>query len=258
LTASDAQPRRSALAVKDRFEEEIAHAIRRHAGIDLEGASLLALGGGGGLHAASIAGKLGLREVRAFPFSPVFGAFGSSTLDVVHVYQASLRGRGARANALELGDWFRELVAAAWRDVEDEGFSPSDVEFELVIERISSAPEQVPSLVRLPVTAEQGQILLPAGGTDPEMAWLRARVALTHRTDPHRLVWEPRGERMLGARNVDWGESPVPTDVFRLEGLGGESHLCGPCLVESQFTTLAVPPGWSFLLEPSGWMHLRV
>ena len=44
--------------------------------------------------------------------------------------------------------------------------------------------------------------------------------------------------------------------VHRWEGLEPESRLAGPCLVESEHTTLAVPDGWTFYMEPNGWAHL--
>ncbi len=89
------------------------------------------------------------------------------------------------------------------------------------------------------------------------MAWLKAKVRLPHRVDPRALVRQPSGERRLGARLVFWDESPVPTEVHRLEALSGESQLEGPCLVESEFTTLAVPAGFGLYVEPNGWMLMR-
>ena len=112
---------RTAAAIKDTLEEQVAAAIRAHGqGIDLTRARLLALGGGGALHAAAIAAKLGLHGVDIFPFSPAFGAFGASTLDVVHVYQAALAGQTANGR-LVLGQWYADLVAAARRDLRGRG-----------------------------------------------------------------------------------------------------------------------------------------
>jgi len=181
----DAEPLRTAAAIKETTEEQVALAIRSHGGnVDLTGARILALGGGGGLHAASIAAKLGLRDVDVVPFSPAFGAFGASTLDVVHVYQASLEGRGAMNGRLPLGAWYGELVATARRDVEDEGFASTDLAFELVLEHAPAEPGGAPSISRHAVGAEQEFVSLP-DRTSPHMAWLRARHLLG------RLRWEP-------------------------------------------------------------------
>ena len=258
--APDAEPAQTAAVIKETLEEQVAAAIRSHGrGIDLAGARILALGGGGGLHAASIAAKLGLHDVDIFPFSPAFGAFGASTLDVVHVYQASLEGQDATSGRLPLGAWYRELVAAARRDVEDEGFAASDLAFELVLEHAAAEPGGIPAISRHAVSATQEFAPLP-GGTSPHVAWLRARLALSRRAEPATLAAPPlNAPHTLAARRVRWatGERERPTAVFSLDALAAETRLPGPCLVESEFATLAVPPGWTFTLEPNGWMHLH-
>jgi N-methylhydantoinase A/oxoprolinase/acetone carboxylase beta subunit len=252
----DLEPWQQALGMKDRLEEDVAAAIR--ARVDsalLPGARLFALGGAGGLHAAAVAEKLGIKTVLAFPFSPAFGAFGASTLDVVHVYPA-WPIPVAQGGWLVLGEWFEERVSRARRDVEDERFSPDQLVFELWLERPGAAAGRAPTLERLPVTADQRTIPLPDRGTAPTMAWLIAKIPLTHPADRGRLASERRGEARLAARAVRWKEAMVRTEVYRLEGLGPEARLDGPCLVESELTTLAVPPGWTFLLSPDGWSQL--
>ena len=258
--APEAEPAQTAAVIKETLEEQVAAAIRSHGrGVDLAGARILALGGGGGLHAASIAAKLGLHDVDIFPFSPAFGAFGASTLDVVHVYQASLEGQDATSGRLPLGAWYRELVAAARRDVEDEGFAASDLVFELVLEHAAAEPGGIPAISRHAVSATQEFAPLP-GGTSSHMAWLRARLALSRRTEPATLAGPPlNAPHTLAARRVRWatGERERPTAVFSVDALAAETRLPGPCLVESEFASLAVPPGWTFTLEPNGWMNLH-
>ena len=257
--AAGGEPLRTAAAIKDTLEEQVAAAIRAHGpGLALTRARLLALGGGGGLHAAAIAAKLGLREVELFPWSPVFGAFGASTLDVVHVYQAALEGQAA-SERLPLGKWYADLIAAARRDLEDEGFGGSGAAFELVLEQGPAQPGGPPVLSRHAVGAEQEFVTLPEGPL-PVMAWLRVRHPL-----PHAAAFAapgsggPSRRQPLAARKVLWGagERPQATAVFSLADLTPENRLPGPCLVESEFVTLAIPPGWTFTLEPNGWMHLR-
>ena len=258
--APEAEPAQTAAVIKETLEEQVAAAIRSHGrGVDLAGARILALGGGGGLHAASIAAKLGLHDVDIFPFSAAFGAFGASTLDVVHVYQASLEGQDATSGRLPLGAWYRELVAAARRDVEDEGFAASDLAFELVLEHAAAEPGGIPAISRHAVSATQEFAPLP-GGTSSHMAWLRARLALSRRTEPATLAGPPlNAPHTLAARRVRWatGERERPTAVFSVDALAAETRLPGPCLVESEFASLAVPPGWTFTLEPNGWMNLH-
>jgi N-methylhydantoinase A len=257
--APDAEPTRTAAAIKIAFEEQAVAAIRSHAtGVNLSGARILALGGGGGLHAASIAEKLGLRDVDLLPFGPVFGAFGASTLDVVHVYHASLEGLGATDGNLALGTWFRELVAAARRDVEDEGFAAKDLSFELTVEHVPLDVGTAPPISRQAVAPEQHSVSF-AHGSPPVMAWLRARCALPRGEGLPVMASGAGAGQKLAARRVRWGagEREHATAVFSLDAIAAETRLPGPCLVENHLTTLAVPPGWTFTLEPNGWMHLH-
>lgn len=251
-------PARTAAAVKEALEAQVAAAIRaRVRGTELGGARLLALGGGGGLHAAAIASKLGLREVELFPWSPVFGAFGASTLDVVHVYQASLAGLNT-GGRLELGAWYAELIAAARRDLADEGFT-GGVAFELLLEHPAATGDGATALSRHAVGAEQEIVTLP-DAPPPVMAWLRARHALPRSAEGTRHPGgAPDASQTLGARRVQWGagERAHTTAVFSLDALAADQGLPGPCLVEGEFATLAVPPGWTFTVERNGWMNLR-
>jgi hypothetical protein len=176
---------------------------------------------------------------------------------VVHVYQASLEGQEPALGRLALGAWFRDMVAAARRDVEDEGFAAAGLSFELVIEHGSVG--ETPAFTRQTVGFEQELLHLPTGAT-PIMAWLRARHALRRDGAPCTLGVAPSdGGPVLAARRVLWsvGGHVQPTAVFALEALTPENRVSGPCLVESRFATIAVPPGWTFTLETNGWMHLH-
>jgi N-methylhydantoinase A len=258
--APGSEPSSFAAEIKDTLEKEVAAAIRVRAGnLDLAGAHLLALGGGGGLHAAAIAAKLGLHEVDVFPFSPAFGAFGASTLDVVHVYQAALAGPGVVDGRLPLDGWFRELVAAAARDIEDEGFAASGLGFELALECVPAEAGSAPTVTRHTVHAGQEFVEVPSG-VAPRLAWLRARHPLPRRLEPEALVRSSSTpEPSPGTREVLWtaGSDEQATAVHSPDGLAAGSSVPGPCLIESQLATLAVPPGWTFTMEPNGWMHLR-
>ncbi|MBN2575019.1 MAG: hydantoinase/oxoprolinase family protein [Deltaproteobacteria bacterium] len=257
--APASEPSHLAAEIKDALEAKVAAAIRARAGnLDLQGARILALGGGGGLHAAAIAAKLGLREVDLYPWSPAFGAFGASMLDVVHVYQACLEGQGAVDGRLPLGAWFRDLVAAARRDAEDEGFAAAGLTYEIVLEHAPTEAGATAAISRQVVSVDQEFVTLPDGAS-ARMAWLRARFALARRAEPATLVPSAAAAQSLGTRQVLWaaGQDEQTTAVHGLEALAPDARLPGPCLVESQFATLAVPPGWTFLLEPNGWMHLQ-
>ncbi len=85
-------------------------------GIDAAGATMLAYGGAGPMHAAGIAAAAGIGRILTVPFAAVFSAFGASSADVVHTYEAP-SGDGALA----------ALRERALRDMRGEGFAADAV-----------------------------------------------------------------------------------------------------------------------------------
>jgi len=82
-------------------------------GVDPAGATMLAYGGAGPMHAAGIAARAGVRRILTVPFAAVFSAFGASSADVLHTYR---------------GDDAEGLRRRALRDMRGEGFGPAEVE----------------------------------------------------------------------------------------------------------------------------------
>lgn len=140
----------AALRVKEGAEEVVLEGIRRVAGT--EGAmTLVAYGGGGGILMPEVARRLGLAQTILSRFSPVFSAFGVSTFDVRHTYEA----RGG-AEAAE------RLREAALRDMRGEGFEAESINIQV---------DRDDGLVRVLATGSVPKPALPeepeAGGVDP-------------------------------------------------------------------------------------------
>jgi N-methylhydantoinase A len=261
----------AAAGVKAALEEGVAAALRERAAGDLSGVRLIAGGGGGGLHAAAIATRLGIGEVHVPPFGPVLGAFGASTLGIVHVYPACLEGRSeVRGGELVLGAWFDERLAAARRDVEDEGFDPDRIELEL---QVALGPRGgAERLLRARVSAGQERVPLgplAEGGARPRVAWLRAHVPLAPPTrsatgtTTATTAAAPAGAtgaerpRPLGERRIGAPGAELRAPVFGWEALEVGTRLEGPCLVESEHTTVEVPSGWRLEISEGGWLTMR-
>ena len=93
--------------------------------------TLFAFGGGGPTHVAGYMGEI--PRAVMFPFSPVFCAYGSSIMDVVHLYERSQRmmllapmtGQPALDRDTFNG-MVRELMNEARRELEAEGLSWDD------------------------------------------------------------------------------------------------------------------------------------
>lgn len=190
----------------------------RDAGVDPAGATMLAFGGNGATHAAGIAERAGVPEILTFPFSPVFSAYGTSTSDVRHIYEARQR-EGAE----------QELRERAMRDMRGEGFAAEEVEI----------------TTRTAAANGSSTLILEAVRPMPHLAIEATAVAESEAT--------PTAEA-----EVRWpGSGPTPTAIHDAAALTPGATLAGPALVESAETTCAVPPGWSLRIDEYGASRLR-
>src|SRR5487761_191259 len=82
----------AALLVKRIVDAHMGAVIHKETvlkGYDPRDFVIFAAGGAGPLHACGYAEAAGMTQVVTFPFAPVFCAYGSSTMDVLHVYERS-------------------------------------------------------------------------------------------------------------------------------------------------------------------------
>jgi N-methylhydantoinase A len=202
--------------------------------------ALISYGGGGGCLLPAVAARAGLGPVYLPALSPVFSAFGVSTFDVQHAYEA-------RMPAGHLAGGLDGLVAAARRDARGEGFDPGQARLAVsvlggdgtvlaedlepgqaaaAVRRIGLTPDQ-PVLVRLRATcvvhkpglpAEPGESAAPAAGQRP--------------------VLLPGGRR------------DVP--VYARDRLRAGHALSGPCLIESSGSTYLIPAGMGGRIDRFG------
>ena len=143
----------AAALIRRIIDDKMASAIRKE--VTLRGYrptdfTLFAFGGGGPTHVAGYMGEI--PRAVMFPFSPVFCAYGSSIMDVVHLYERShrmmllapLTGQPAldrdAFNAL-----VRELMDEARREVEAEGLSWDDATVSASSSTASTAARSTPS-----------------------------------------------------------------------------------------------------------------
>jgi N-methylhydantoinase A/oxoprolinase/acetone carboxylase beta subunit len=238
----------AALAICNVAEQTVAEGIEELLGrpgvrelIDTRERSRLALiayGGGGGLLLPGVARRLGLRATVISRYSPVFSAFGVSTFDVRHRYQAccTLNGQGPDAIVEELSE-------AARRDMRGEGFAPADVELSVNVsepdgDQIAAAPASAVDALDLP----RGHLLIFE---------LQATCAVAKPMLPHENAQpsqpEPQTRRQVW---LSGGQREVP--VYDRDALAAGAELTGPTLIEASDTTYIVPEGSRCRLHRSG------
>jgi N-methylhydantoinase A/oxoprolinase/acetone carboxylase beta subunit len=238
---------------------------------------LFAFGGAGPAHTCGYARAAGMSTVVIFPFAPVFCAFGSSTMDTVHLYERSRHFHlldPVSGRYLEDYGGFNETVLAleqaAIRDFQGEGYHRDQIEFTLELDmkfggqlnvkratspvlRLTSQEEA--AAIRQAFEREYAEAYSPMG-LNPEAGIeiynfvLRARVAQPKPELPrHELRGPDAGAAQTGTRRAYWGALGfTDTPVFAQDRLRPGNVIDGPAIIEAEDTTAVIEPGWTFRL----------
>ncbi|MCS0494676.1 hydantoinase/oxoprolinase family protein [Ancylobacter sp. MQZ15Z-1] len=249
-------------------------------GFDPRDFILFALGGAGPVHATGFAEAAQLETVVVFPYSSTFCAFGSSTMDIVHLYEKSLHLHLIDLNGRTFDDFatFNAVVDAlierGRQDFRGEGVDPDKAEWQLELD-MKFGGQLNTSRTISPVLHLDGEGdvaalykafeadyaaaysamgLTPEAGVEIENFVIRATVRMPKpaaRTLPLGDA-DPSaartGTRPAYWRDIGWHE----TDIYDRERLTPGNSFEGPALIEASDTTIVVEPGWSFLLDEYG------
>jgi len=242
---------------------------------------ILFVGGGAGpTHVEGYMGDIG--KAVTFPFSPVFCAYGSSTMDIMHVYEVSkkltLMAPGSRqltTNYATFNEAVEELVAQARKDLSGDGLDPDEAAFVLELDMLYGGQFHVkralsprhsletPDDVRAVCDAFNKEfseafspfVVNPEGGIFVESFILKAIVA-TQKVYLPELPLEGRDPSFAGKgeRPVYWPEANdyLDTPLFTYESLRPGNVVEGPAILEGEYTTVVVPPGMRFSIDERG------
>ena len=273
----------AAALVRRLIDEKMASAIRKE--VTLRGYRpsefvVFAIGGAGPTHVAGYMGEIPRAVI--FPFSPVFCAYGSSIMDVVHLYEQSqkmvLIAPGTRTPAVDFAAFnavVDELVEQARKEVVAEGLPWEDAVLSLELDmlyggQINSKRSSTPGL-RLDseedvwrfyerFEAEFSEAFSPLvvnldGGVYINTFVLRVTVAgkrLELAVQP--LSGADPSAARTGTRRAYWPEIGewAETAVYGLDGLVPGNEITGPGIVESEYTTAVIPPGRRLSIEEHG------
>jgi N-methylhydantoinase A/acetophenone carboxylase len=244
---------------------------------------LFACGGAGPCHALDIVPYLEVKQVVMSPFSPVFGAFGASTIDIMQVFD--------RTRALKLFQYstqsytedyeafnsvVRELKDLALRDLKMEGFTESDVRFILELEmrygmqynytKLESPHLEIKSVQDVKDICNRfaetyakvysPEAAFPQGGINVENFFLKAIVPIRHLEMVRR---ESAGEipttaALKGVKQVYFVDAGgfVDAKIYAFEALLPGNVVLGPAVIEAKDTTCVINPGWKFTIDPYG------
>jgi len=235
---------------------------------------LFAYGGAGPTHCVGYGGNLGISKVVVMPSSPLFCAWGSSTMPVAHLYEASRRFELLRPGSMEpmtnydeFNAIVEDLESQARRDLASEGYDPEEATFSLDltmkyggqihVHRAASPVLRISNLddvrsISLAFEQEYSSFfsavnVFPEGGVEIHSFALRAEMPRR----PWELPTYPQAkvdssEVRTGSRSAYWlslGER-VDTPVYVESTLDPGMRIEGPAIIEAPYTTTVIEPGF--------------
>ena len=273
----------AALMVRRIVDANMGQAIRRETvlkGFDPREFILFAFGGAGPTHCCGYARFAEMDRIVVFPFAPTFCAFGSSTMDIVHVYERSRHLHLLHpTTGLYLDDYdaFNETVEAlqevARRDFSGEGYELArrHLRARARHEVRRSAQRQAGQLTaaadrhrsrrdraagerssRSTATAYSPLGLNPEAGIEIHNFVIRGRVGTGAGPSSSAIPsWAPTPARPRWERRLaHWEEiGTVSTPVFDQDLIRCGNVIDGPAIIEAEDTTIVIEPGWRYTLD---------
>ena len=251
-------------AVADRQMARALRAVTTERGHDITEQTLIAFGGSGPLHAATLADVVGIRSVVVPPLAGVYSSVGllDTPLELAQSYAVGLPLSAASVEPLRLAlarppAATRERFAAAGLEVAD---------------------AMLTQVLDLRYRGQATELTLPCPATvdEAEIAALAARFTEQHRRAYGHVIDDEievvrvrstatapvssRPGRMVGRRRAE----RYPTRGVRGRPRSGRPQraalvtpTAGPLLVDDPDTTTVVPPGWTASVDPDGNLRLE-
>lgn len=272
----------AAFAIKKLVEANMGSAI--HKEVHLRGYSpddfvIFAFGGGGPTHVAGYKGDI--RKAVIFPYSPVFCAYGSSIMDVGHVYEQSNRLVFMEPITQKLTEDYESfnknvssLIEQAKKDLAGEGLPVDEAVFSLELDMLYGGQVHVKraSSPRLFLEGPEDAKLVyehfekefseafsplvvnPRGGVFLENFVLRATIPTEKSTLPvYELQGSDASAALKGRREAYWeNKGFVKTNIYDFTLLKPGNIVEGPCIVEGEYTTAVIPPGMRLNVDKHG------
>lgn len=265
--ANGMNAREAAVAVLEIASADMERALRRVSlaeGHDARDFHLYAFGGAGGLHAAWVASRMGMKSVVVPPHAGAFSAVG--------MLSAPARRTMARTVLTDLPtqrerrELFAELEERARAELVAEGLAPGAIKMRRVLELRSEG--------------QGGEFAIPEGPRLQERFHAEHERRFGYRREDRPIIlvaarlraegpsstpWVPRPIRAHKAKPFTQGRAIMPesgnskmraVDWYRREELAPGASWMGPAVVAEYSGTTVVPNGWKGEIDPFGAMVL--
>jgi len=253
----------SVIRIADTVMSRALRLVTIERGYDPRLFALYAYGGAGPLHAVELADELGAREVVVPPLPGVFSALGLLVTDYRHDFHAAVVRRADELDDEELGRVFAGMAEKALAMLRSEGVAPGQVRlvrrldmryqgqaYELSVPYRGSLEEAVEEFHRL----HEGRYGFSLPDTPVQVVNARltaygfvAKPRLPQ-GEPSPYRPEPSGRRRVYFPEAGWTMTPV----YRRAELRPGAEIEGPAVIESDDSTVLVPPGHVARVD---WLH---
>lgn len=262
----------------------MTQAVRRltaEKGSNPEDLTLLAYGGNGPVFAAIQAQELGIKRVLVPRTSPGFSATGALAAQPCIDEERSYIIPGTQADIARLRQLWDELDQRAAHFLQEAGFSRQDLRcryqlnlrypgqnWSLTVDAAEACGPQDLSfaddgLIELMMTRFHQLHFDEYGhdrkGESPEITGVRL-VASTQIPKPHfsgGFTAQRHTATPAKQRRANLGQGFVATDIYRGADLEPGHDIPGPAIIEENFTTIVVYPGWNARLDDAGDYELN-
>jgi N-methylhydantoinase A len=273
-------PRASAAAVVDVVNHAMAEVLKIvsvQRGHDPREFVLAAFGGAGPLHAAALAGELGIAEIICPPIPGAFSALGLIGTDLKRDYVRTLHGAGPVPDPQTMAPMIESAFAALEREgaamLDRSGVAPERRRFERSVDAryARQSYELAIPVLRRPVDAAA-----MAEIADAFHARHLATYGHDNRSEPVQIVSvrlaavgsipaltigdtpAPAGSKAVKARRELWfrATGAVEAAIYDRPRLAAGQYVPGPAVIESLESTILVPPAWQARMNDDGFVLL--
>jgi N-methylhydantoinase A/acetophenone carboxylase len=237
-------------------------------------------GGAGATHAEGFKGDI--PKAVMFPFSPVFCAFGSSTMDIMHVYEVSKKltlmtpfNQQLTQDYEAFNITVKGLLEQARKDLLGSGLDPDVAAFVLELDMLYGGQFHVKRALSPRMSLHTSEdvravcdafnkefseafspfVVNPEGGIFIESFILKSIVPTKKVNLPTmKLEGSNPSVARKGERPVYWPEvrDYQVTPIFTYESLRPGNDIHGPAVMEGEYTTVVVPPSMHFRIDERG------
>ena len=245
----------TALGVIRVANANMARALRRvtvERGVDGRRSALLAFGGAGPMHAVGLAEAFGIEEVIVPALSSGFSAQGCVVSDMSYAQQRTVRLPAEPWVQSRFDDVINEMMQELEAPFEAQGVGERNVEHVALV-RYEGQSDAVPVPFGLPLDrARLGKDFTEVHearyGYSTDEAWILEGIRLTV-SAPTRVGFAeapPAQTQAAGTVSECWFEPSAPVTTMRVPRsvIAGGVARAGPLIIEDEWSTTIVPPGW--------------